>query len=215
MKYDLLGRPVLTPAQKRAEQEAEAAAYAQGAAEYEQVQALLKQGHLAEAQRVARTVTGVDHRNTAIKAVALAQVQAGDLPAAIATSRPISYTNSREEVVEAVIKVLLTQGEVVAALLLAATVVGFGYVSIHELIATTQQQLGHAEAARRTLLLARDYAHSIDLENAIDGYYQSFYLGHVAKAQVRLGDVTGAIQTAHLINEPNTRQATLEAIGQV
>lgn len=210
MEYDLLGRPILTPAQKRAEKRAEKAAYARGLVYYEKVQALLEAGDLTGAIRAITPFPAAEYYDQAIKAVAVAQVQAGDLLAAVATAQRSRY--SRDELVGFVIKVLLQQGDVAGAQWLAATVMGFQYVGIMQQLAEAQQQAGHAEAARQTLVQARERAQGFDKGDMKNGYFRSFYLNNIVEAQLRLGDVAGATQTAQLIDEREYRDQAAEAL---
>ena len=211
MEYDLLGRPILTPAQKRAEKKAQKEAYAQGLACYEQLQVLLQAGDLPGAVRAITPFKAAEYYDEAIKAVALAQVQAGELLAATATAqRSQPYKN---EILGAVIKVLLQQGDVTGAQWLAATVTGFGYVSVMEQIAEAQHQAGGTEAAWLTLSRARESAESFYVGDIKMGYPRSYYLAHIVAAQLHVGDVAGATQTAQLIDQPDDQSRALGLIA--
>jgi hypothetical protein len=213
MEYDYLGRPVLTPAQKRAAKRAETAAYAKGLACYEQLQALLQAGDLAGAVRAINPFQAAEYHTQAIQAVALAQVQAGELLAAVATAQRLPYADTKGELIGAVVQVLVQRGDTAAAQWLAATVTGFRYVDVMKRIAEAQQQAGDGEAARSTLVQAREYAEGFSEGDMKNGYFRSYYLSDIAKAQVQVGDVTGATHTAQLITHQEEREWALGLIA--
>jgi len=213
MEYDYLGRPVLTPAQKRAAKRAETAAYAKGLACYEQLQALLQAGDLAGAVRAINPFQAAEYHTQAIQAVALAQVQAGELLAAVATAQRLPYADAKGELIGAVVQVLVQRGDVAAAQWLAATVTGFRYVDVMKQIAAAQQQAGDMEAARRTLVQAREYAEGFSEGDMKNGYFRSYYLSDIAKAQVQVHDMAGATHTAQLITHQEEREGALRAIA--
>ena len=214
MKYDLLGRPVLTPAQKRAEKRAEDAAYARGAIWYEQLLALLRTGDLAGAVQAINPFPGGPYFSQAIEAVARAQVQAGELLAAVATAQRLPYADAKGELIGAVVQVLVQRGDIAAAQWLAATVTGFRYVDVMKRIATAQQQADDVEAARRTLVQARGYAEGFSEGDMKNGYFRSYYLSDIAQAQVQVSDIAGATYTAQLITHQEERDGSLRAIAK-
>ena len=202
------------PAQKRADKRAEAAAYARGLAAYDQVLALLGAGDLAGAVRAINPFQGAHYFVQAIQAVARAQVQAGELLAAVATAQRLPYEDTKGDLVGAVIAALLQRGDLAGAQWLAATVTGFRYVSVMQQIAEAQQQAGDTEAARRTLVQTRVYAERFGEGDSRSGFFRSYYLSEIAKAQVRLGDVAGATDTAQLITHQEEQSWALRAIAE-
>ena len=203
-----------TPAQKRADKRAEAAAYARGLAAYDRVLALLGAGDLAGAVRAITPFEGAHYFVQAIQAVAQAQVQAGELLAAVATAQRLPYADTKGDVIGTVIQALVQRDEIAAAQWLAATVTGFRYVSVMKQIATAQQQAGDVEAARRTLVQARVYAEEFGEGDSRSGYFRSYYLSDIAKAQVQVGDVAGAAHTAQLITHQEEREWALRAVAE-
>ncbi len=111
-------------------------------------------------------------------------------------------------------QVLLQRGDVTGAQWLAATVTGFRYVSVMKHIAAAQQQAGNVEAARRTLVQAREYAEGFSEGDMKNGYFRSYYLSDIAKAQVQVGDVAGAAYTAQLITHQEEKGWALRAIEE-
>jgi hypothetical protein len=212
-EYDYLGRPVLTPAQKRAAKRAEKAAYAKGLACYEQLQALLQAGDLAGAVRAINPFQAAEYHTQAIQAVALAQVQAGELLAAVATVQRLRYTDTKGEMIKSIVQVLVQRGDIAGGEWLAATVTGFPYVGVMEVIATAQQRAGNAEAARHALVRAREYAEGFSEGDMKNGYFRSYYLSDIVEAQLRLGDVAGATDTAQLIDRPEDQSRALGLIA--
>jgi len=212
VEYDLLGRPILTPAQKRAEKRAEKAAYAKGLACYEHIQALLQAGDLTGAVRAITPFQAAEYYDQAIKAVAMAQVQAGELLAAVATAQRSRHY--KDEVVDSVIQVLLQRGDVAGAEWLAATVTGFALVGMMQRIAEAQHQAGSVEAARHTLTRARESAENFYEGDMKNGYPRSYYLSDLVKAQLRLDDVAGATHTAQLIDRAEYQSPAFRAIEE-
>lgn len=210
----LTPREQWTPAQKRADKRAEAAAYARGLVAYDQVLALLGAGDLAGAVRAVTPFQGAHYFVQAIQAVAQAQVQAGELLAAVATAQRLPYADTKGDIIGTVIQALVQRDEIAAAQWLAATVTGFRYVSVMKQIATAQQQAGDVEAARRTLVQARVYAEEFGEGDSRSGYFRSYYLSDIAKAQVQLGDVAGATDTAQLITHQEEQSWALRAIAE-
>lgn len=203
-----------TPAQKRADKRAEDAARAQGLVFYQQVQALLKAGDLAGAVRAINPFPSGHYYSEAVQAVALAQVQAGELLAAVANAQWLPHADTKANVLGAVIQVLLQRGDLTGAQWLAATVTGFRAVEILKQLAEAQQQAGHAEAARYTLVQARERAQGFDKGDMKNGYFRSYYLTNIVEAQLRLDDVAGATQTAQLIDEPEYQDQAARAINE-
>lgn len=213
MEYDLLGRPILTPAQKRAQKRAEKVAYAWGLVCYNQVQALLQAGDLSGAVQAITPFPAAEYYDQAIQAVAVAQVQAGELLAAVATAQRMRYADARGELLGAVVQVLLQRGDVAGAQWLAATVTGFRYVDVAKQIAEAQQQGGHGQAARRTLLQAQQYAQGFSEGDVKNGYFRDYYLADIVKAQLRLDDVAGATHTAQFIDRAEYQSPALQLIA--
>ena len=209
----LTPREQWTPAQKRADKRAEAAAYARGAIWYEQLLELLRAGDLAGAVQAINPSPGGPYSNQAVEAVARAQVQAGELLAAVATAQRLPYADAKGEMIGAVVQVLVQRGDIAAAQWLAATVTGFRYVDVMKQIAAAQQQAGDVEAARRTLVQAREYAEGFDEWDMKNGYFRSYYLSDIAQAQVQVGDVAGATHTAQLITHQEEREWALKFIS--
>ncbi len=203
-----------TPAQKRAYKRGEGAASARGGIWYEQLLELLRTGDLTGAVQAINLFPGGDHFSPAVEAVARAQVQAGELLAAVATAQRLPYSDARGDVVGAVVKVLLHRSDVAGAQWLAATVTGFRYVSVMKQIAEAQQQAGDLEAARRTLVQARERAEEFSEGDPKNGYFRSYYLFDIAKAQVQVGDVAGATYTAQLITHQEERDGALRLVGE-
>ena len=210
----LTPREQWTPAQKRADQRAEAAAYARGLVAYDQVLALIGAGNLAGAVRAVTPFQGAHYFVQAIQAVAQAQVQAGELLAAVATAQRLPYADTKGDIIGTVIQALVQQDDIAAAQWLAATVTGFRYVSVMKQIAAAQQQAGDVEAARRTLVQAREYAEGFSEGDTKNGYFRSYYLSDIAQAQVQVGDVAGATHTAQLITHQEEREWALRAIAK-
>ncbi len=210
----LTPREQWTPAQKRADKRAEAAAYARGLVAYDQVLALIGAGDLAGAVRAVTPFQGAHYFVQAIQAVAQAQVQAGELLAAVATAQRLPYADTKGDIIGTVIQALVQRDEIAAAQWLAATVTGFRYVSVMKQIATAQQQAGDVEAARRTLVQTRVYAEGFGEGDSRSGFFRSYYLSEIAKAQVRLGDVAGATDTAQLITHQEEQSWALRAIAE-
>ena len=69
------------------------------------------------------------------------------------------------------------------------------------------------EAARRTLVQARERAEGFSEGDPKNGYFRSYYLSDIAKAQVQLGDVAGATDTAQLITHQEERDGALGLIA--
>ena len=210
----LTPREQWTPAQKRADKRAEAAAYARGLVAYDHVLALLGAGDLAGAVRAVTPFQGAHYFVQAIQAVAQAQVQAGELLAAVATAQRLPYADTKGDVIGTVIQALVQRDDIAAAQWLAATVTGFRYVSVMKQIAAAQQQAGDVEAARRTLVQARVYAEGFGEGDSRSGYFRSYYLSDIAKAQVQVGDVAGATHTAQLITHQEEREWALRAVAE-
>ncbi len=97
---------------------------------------------------------------------------------------------------------------------MAATVTGFQYVGIMQQLAEAQQQAGHVEAARQTLVQARERAQGFDKGDVKNGYFRSYYLTKVVEAQLRLSDVAGATQTAQFIDQPEYQDQVARAIDE-
>lgn len=211
----LTPREQWTPAQKRADKRAEAAAYERGLVAYDQVLALIGAGDLAGAVRAVTPFQGAHYFVQAIQAVAQAQVQAGELLAAVATAQRLPYADTKGDVIGTVIQALVQRDEIAAAQWLAATVTGFRYVSVMKQIATAQQQAGDMEAAWRTLVQARVYAEGFGEGDSRSGYFRSYYLSDIAKAQVQVqvGDVAGATHTAQLITHQEEQGWALKYIS--
>lgn len=203
-----------TPAQKRADKRAEAAAYARGTIWYEQLLELLRTGDLAGAVQAINPSPGGPYSSQAVEAVARAQVQAGELLAAVATAQRLPYADTKGSVLRAVIQVLVQRGDIAAAQWLAATVTGFQYVDVMKQIAAAQQQAGDVEAGRHTLIQAREYAKGFSEGDMKNGYFRAHYLSDIAKAQVHLGDVAGAKHTAQLITRQEEQEWALRAIAE-
>ncbi len=205
-----------TPAQKRADKRDEDAARARGYSYYQQVQELIRTGDLAGAVRAINPFpsghNGHSHIET-VQAVATAQVQAGELLAAVATAQRLPYDDTRGDLIGAVVKVLLQRGDVAGAQWLAATVTGFRYVGVMKQIAEVQQA-GDREAAQYTLVQARERAEGFSEGDPKSGYFRSYYLSDIAKAQVQLGDVAGATHTAQLITHQEERGWAFRAIEE-
>ena len=81
-------------------------------------------------------------------------------------------------------------------------------------IAEAQQQAGDTEAARRTLVQARVYAEGFGEGDSRSGFFRSYYLSEIAKAQVQVGDVAEATDTAQLITHQEERGWALRAIAE-
>ncbi len=209
----LTPREQWTPAQKRADKRAEDAARAKGHGFYEQVQALLRAGDLAGAVEAINPFPSGHYHSEAMQAVATAQVQAGELLAAVATAQRVPYADTRGELIGAVVQVLLQRGDVAGAQWLAATVTGFRYVYVAKMIAEAQHQAGDVEAARRTLVQAREYAEGFSEGDSRSGYFRSYYLSDIAKVQAHLGDMAGATHTAQLITHSEEKEWALRAIS--
>ena len=203
------------PKQTKADKRAEAAAYARGTVWYERLLELLRTGDLAGAVQALNAFPGgPSYFSQAVEAVARAQVQAGELLAAVATAQRLSHADTKGEVLGAVVQVLVQRGDIAAAQWLAATVTGFRYVDVMKRIAAAQQQASEVEAARRTLVQAREYAEGFSEGDMKNGYFRSYYLGDIVKAQLRLGDVAGATHTAQLIDQPEDQSQALRLIGE-
>ncbi|RFP63648.1 hypothetical protein D0N36_18350 [Hymenobacter lapidiphilus] len=203
-----------TPAQQRADKRAEEAARAKGYGFYEQLLALLQAGDLAGAVRAINPFSSGHYHSEAMQAVATAQVQAGELLAAVATAQRVRYADTKGELIGAVVRVLLQRGDVAEAQWLAATVTGFRYVDVAKRIAEAQYQAGHGEAARRTLQQAQEYAQGFDVGDMKNGYFRSYYLSDIVKAQLHLDDVAGATYTAQLIDRPEHKSPALRKIEE-
>lgn len=205
-----------TPAQKRADKRDEDAARARGYRYFEQVQELLQTGDLAGAVRAINPfpsgLNGYSDIGT-VQAVARAQVQAGELLAAVATAQRLPYADTKGDLIGEVVQVLLQRGDVTGAQWLAATVTGFRYVSVMKQIAEAQRQAGDIEAAQRTLVQAREYAEGFSEGDSRNGFFRSYYLSDIAKAQVQVGDVAGATHTAQLITHQEERGWALKFIS--
>lgn len=202
------------PKPTKAEQLAEEVSRQEALTRYEQVQTQLRTGNLAEALQLVWHV-GSPYRDAAVKAVAQAQVQAGDLLGAVATAQGLRYADTKGEVLADVTQVLLQRGDVVGTQWLAATVTGFGYVGMMKQIAEAQQRAGDTEAARRTLVQAQQRAQGFSEGDGKNGYFRSYYLGDIVEAQLRLGDVAGATYTAQLIDRPEDQSRALRLIGEL
>ncbi len=187
------------PKPTKAEQRAEDAARAQGLFYYEQVRALVQAGDLTGAVQAINPFPDRHFFSQAIEAVARAQVQAGELLAAVATAQRLPYADTKGEVLGTVIEVLLQRSDMAGAQWLAATVTGFRYVDVMKRIAAAQLQAGDVEAARRTLIQARERAESFDDGDMKNGYFRSHYLSDIAKAHVQVGNMAGATYTAQFI----------------
>jgi hypothetical protein len=203
-----------TPAQKRADKRAEAAAYAERNIWYEQLLELLRAGDLAGAVQAINPSPGGPYSNQAVEAVARAQVQAGELLAAVATAQRLPHADAKGEMIGAVVQVLVQRGDIAAAQWLAATVTGFRYVDVMKQVAAAEQQAGDMEAARHTLVQARERAKGFSEGDSRSGYFRSYYLSDIAKAQVQLGDVAGASYTAQLITHQEEQEWALRAIAE-
>lgn len=139
--------------------------------------------------------------------MATAQVQAGELLAAVATAQRLPYADTKGDVLAAVIQVLVQRGDISGAQWLAATVTDFRYVDVMKQLVEAQQQAGHVEAARHGLVQAREYAEGFDEGDMKNGYPRSYYLADIVKAQLSLEDVAGATQTAQLIDRTEYQAA--------
>lgn len=208
----LTPRAQWTPAQQRADKRSEDVIRVRGAVWYEQVLVLLRAGDLAGAVRAITPSPGGYHTGQAVEAVARAQVQAGELLAAVATAQRLPYPDTKGEVIGAVVQALVQRGDLAAAQWLAATVTGFRYVDVMKQIAEAEQQAGDGAAARRTLVQARERAEGFSEGDMKNGYFRSFYLSDIAKAQVQAGDVVGATHTAQLITHQEEKEWALRAI---
>ena len=205
-----------TPAQKRADKRDEDAARARGYRYLEQVQELIRTGDLVGAVRAINPFpSGYEYSHIeTVQAVAKAQVQAGELLAAVATAQRLPHEDTKGDLIGGVVQVLLQRGDVAGAQWLAATVTGFRYVSVMKQIAEAQRQAGDREAARRTLVLAREYAEGFSEGDSRSGYFRSYYLSDIAKAQVQVGDPAGAAHTAQLITHQEEQGWALRAIEE-
>lgn len=201
-----------TPAQKRAEKRAEVVRRQESLVQYGQVQVQLRAGNLPEALRMVWQVGG-EYRADAVTEVAQAQIQAGDLFGAVTTARGLNYPY-QDKITEAVIELLLQQGDLAGAEWVVTIVAGFSCVYWLEKIAQEQQQGGHLEAARRTLVRARERAQAFSEGDMKNGYFRSYYLSDIVVAQLGLGDVAGATQTAQLIDRPEYQEQAARAINE-
>lgn len=208
----LTPREQWTPAQKRAEKRAETMRRQESLVQYEQVQAQLHAGNLPEALRLVWQVGG-EHRADAVTEVAQAQVQAGDLFGAVTTARGLTYPY-QDKITEAVLERLLQQGDLAGAEWVVTIVAGFSCVYWLEKIAQAQQQGDNLEAARRTLVRARERAQVFGEGDMKNGYFRSYYLSDVVAAQLYLGDVAGATHTAQLIDRPEYQSPALRKIEE-
>lgn len=132
----------------------------------------------------------------------------------MATAQRLPYADAKGEILGAVVQALVQRGDITAAQWLAATVTGFRYVDVMKRIAAAEQQAGDAEAARRTLVQARSYAEGFDEGDMKNGYFRSYYLSDISKAQVQLGDVAEATHTAQLITHQEEQGWALRAIAE-
>lgn len=149
-----------------------------------------------------------------MRAVATAQVQAGELLAAVATAQRVGYADAKGELIGAAVQVLLQRGDIAGAQWLAATVMGLRHVYVAKMIAEAQQQAGNSEAARHTLQQAQEYAEGFSEGDMKNGYFRSYYLSDIVAAQLRLRDVAGAIHTAQLIDRAEYQSSALRKIEE-
>lgn len=145
--------------------------------------------------------------------VAQAQLQAGDLFGAVTTARGLSYPD-QDKITEAVIERLLQQGDLAGAEWVVILVAGFSCVHWLKKIAQEHQQGGQSEAARRTLVRARERAQAFGEGDMKNGYFRSYYLSNIVAAQLGLGDVAGATYTAQLIDQPEYQEQAARAINE-
>ena len=78
-----------------------------------------------------------------------------------------------------------------------------------------QQQAGYVEAVRHSLVQAREYAEGFDEGDMKNGYFRSYYLSDIVAAQLGLGDVAGATETAQLIDRPEDQSRALRLIQEL
>lgn len=181
---------------------------------YRQVQTLLQQGDLAGAQRAILQITNLGYASRARQQTAQAQVQAGDLVGAEATAQAMPYWDTRGEEVGKIAQAYLTRGDVAKAQQLAATMRNaYAWPGLMEAIAQAQVRAGAAREAWETLVAAQQHVQTWSAGDHWNGYPREEALCQLVQAQLRLGDVTGATQTARSIARPEYQSQALRAIA--
>ena len=142
------------PKPTQAEQRTKDAARQQGLILYEQVQQQLQAGDLSGAVQAINPFSSPLYYAEAIKAVALAQVQADDLLAAVAIAQRLPYPDTRGEVVRTVIEVLVQRGDIEKAAERAGKTLG-QYLN-DDVRGFAQGQLSQAEATGQAVASPRD-----------------------------------------------------------
>jgi hypothetical protein len=194
------------------EPEAQAAEHAASLL-YQQVLTLLRQGDIAGAQRAIAQITHPDYASRARQQTAKAQVQAGDLAGAEATAQAMPYWDTRGEEVGKIAQAYLTRGDVAKAQQLAATLrSAYAWPGLMEAIAQAQVRAGAAREARATLAAAQQHVQTWSGGDHWNGYPREEALCQLVRAQMRLGDVTGATQTARSIARPEYQSQALKTI---
>lgn len=182
---------------------------------YQQVQAQLRGHDLAGAQRTAGRIAQMDYQGFAWRDIAQAQALAGDLTRAKASAQRIPYDDPRGEAVLSIMQAHLQRGDVATAQQLATSIpYANSWPAAVQAIAAAQAQAGADEAARQTLVAAQQHLQTWSEGDSRMGYPRAYYLAELVRAQLAIGDRTGAQQTAQTITVPEYQARALQVVGQ-
>lgn len=183
---------------------------------YEQVQALLQQGDVSGAQQASAQITHIDYKGFALREVAQAQLQAGDVAGAEATAQGMPYPDAQGDVLGKVAKVHLTRGNLAKAQELAATIsYTNAWPSLTSAIAEVQARAGAAQEARQTLTAAQQHLQTWSDGDHWNGYPREEALYQIVQAQLSIGDLPGATQTALSMSQPAEQNRAFRAIQEL
>lgn len=183
------------------------------AALYKRVQTHLANRDVVGARQTALQIHDKDYRTAAFKETAQAQLQAGDLAGAAFTAQGMPYWDTRGEMLGKIIQAYLTTGDVGNAQHLAATITNsFACPNAMRAIAEAQVRAGAAAEARQTLEAAQQQVQTWGEGGPKMGYPRDYYLRDIVEAQISIGDLAAANQTAQTIALPEYREQALRAV---
>ena len=143
-------------------------------------------------------------------------VQAGDLTGAEATAQEMPYWDTRGEEFGKIAKAHLTNGNVAKARQLADTMRNaYAWPGVMRAIAETQFRAGAVSEAKQTLMAAQQNLRTWHHGDHWNGYPREEALFAIVQAQLSIGDITGANQTARSITRPEYQNQALSAIEKL
>jgi S1-C subfamily serine protease len=164
----------------------------------------------AEAMAAARGIAyHAPSRATALRAIAAAYAQAGEIALGLLVTREIGAASERNRALRAVAQAQARMGDIAGALATARGITaGFEF-------ADALADIAHARAEAGDIVGALDTARGID--EARGDYYRSSLasaLRRIAEAQARAGEIAAALETIETIRERSTRANALADLAR-